>query len=52
MKAEKRLYRFVLNGEVKEVYAINFIKAVININKEYPEVKKLDYRTLNITEIK
>lgn len=45
-----RHYLFILNGERKEIYAPSFINAWVSIIKAYPEVKKLDYRKLNITE--
>ena len=47
---QNRHYLFILNGERKEIYAPNLLNAMASICKAYPEVKKMDYRQLNITE--
>ena len=43
-------YKFILNGEVKELSAKNLLSALANISRAFPEVKKLDYRVLKVTE--
>jgi len=45
-------YKFILNGQVKECYAKNLLKAYSLISKTFPELKQSDYRTINLTEIK
>jgi len=47
-----KLFRYKINGEVKECYAPNLLKAMVLITKSHPEIKKESYTELNVTEIK
>lgn len=47
-----RHYIFALNGKKREIFAPNLLSAMASICKAYPEVKKIDYRKIQITEIK
>lgn len=46
-----KTFRFILNGERKELNAPNKWKAIRTILNTFPEVKDLDYRKLNIIEL-
>ena len=44
-------YKFILNGIVRELSERNLLSALASISRTFPEVKKLDYRVLKVTEI-
>ena len=46
-----KTFRFILNGVVRELNAPNEWKAIRTILKTFPEVKELDYKTLNIKQL-
>lgn len=44
-------YKFILNGEVKGLYAKNLFDAVKRIITSYPQTKKETITSLNLKEI-
>ena len=44
-------YKFILNGEIRELYAINLFSAVKKIITNYPELKNKTISQINLKQI-
>jgi hypothetical protein len=44
-------FKFILNGEIRELYAINLFAAVKSIITNYPELKSKTVSQINLKQV-
>ena len=49
---KNKTFKFILNGEPKEVNASNMLSAILEILKRFPDAGKLTPSQINLTQIK